>query len=338
MIKKIGSFFGKASKIISIIFLVIALVGLAGMLKMNALINEEMPQENSQVYKTLIKYLDNAETNGFEKIKPIPLLSQLDSVGIVITDQAGNIVHKTFPDKPDSLFSGMTKFNVFSDLGGFTYILDQNDNLKCLFFGKFGKSNIRNQQKLYELGNPEWNNFVLSSPNNIGMKLTRLNKAYVNSDGSFSLSRDEKMKNPVAYPCETIIVKSSAGKFNLYFFRMPHFGLFEMINEGYFAEFIIDPFSFFQENEFREIVLSDHVSIVTKHQVYRDIFFIAMIIALLISLIFVVVWVFIDAKTRSLPRLPWALLVLLTNLIGIIIYLIIRHPGSSSAIPETKNV
>jgi len=55
-------------------------------------------------------------------------------------------------------------------------------------------------------------------------------------------------------------------------------------------------------------------------------------LALLIIWIFVIVWVYRDAERRRMNGLLWALLVLIGNIIGLLIYLIVR----SDSIPALK--
>jgi endogenous inhibitor of DNA gyrase (YacG/DUF329 family) len=55
-------------------------------------------------------------------------------------------------------------------------------------------------------------------------------------------------------------------------------------------------------------------------------------LALLIIWIFVIVWVYRDAERRGMNGLLWALLVLIGNIIGLLIYLIVR----SGSIPAPK--
>jgi len=55
-------------------------------------------------------------------------------------------------------------------------------------------------------------------------------------------------------------------------------------------------------------------------------------LALLIIWIFVIVWVYRDAERRGMNGLLWALLVLIGNIIGLLIYLIVR----SDSIPSLK--
>jgi ABC-type transport system involved in multi-copper enzyme maturation permease subunit len=50
-------------------------------------------------------------------------------------------------------------------------------------------------------------------------------------------------------------------------------------------------------------------------------------LALLIIWIFVIVWVFRDAERRGMNGVLWALLVLIGNIIGLLIYLILRSNG-----------
>ncbi len=50
-------------------------------------------------------------------------------------------------------------------------------------------------------------------------------------------------------------------------------------------------------------------------------------LALLIIWIFVIVWVYRDAERRDMNGVLWALLVLLGNIIGLLIYLIVRSDG-----------
>ncbi len=50
-------------------------------------------------------------------------------------------------------------------------------------------------------------------------------------------------------------------------------------------------------------------------------------IALLIIWIFVIVWVYRDAERRGMSGILWALLVLIGNIIGLLIYLIVRSGG-----------
>jgi endogenous inhibitor of DNA gyrase (YacG/DUF329 family) len=56
-------------------------------------------------------------------------------------------------------------------------------------------------------------------------------------------------------------------------------------------------------------------------------------IALLIIWIFVIVWVYRDAERRGMNGVLWALLVLIGNIIGLLIYLIVRSGG----IPALKS-
>ena len=55
-------------------------------------------------------------------------------------------------------------------------------------------------------------------------------------------------------------------------------------------------------------------------------------LALLIIWIFVIVWVYRDAERRGMNGVLWALLVLIGNIIGLLIYLIVR----SDSIPALK--
>jgi hypothetical protein len=55
-------------------------------------------------------------------------------------------------------------------------------------------------------------------------------------------------------------------------------------------------------------------------------------LALLIIWIFVIVWVYRDAERRGMNGVLWALLVLIGNIIGLLIYLIVR----SESIPALK--
>lgn len=55
-------------------------------------------------------------------------------------------------------------------------------------------------------------------------------------------------------------------------------------------------------------------------------------LALLIIWIFVIVWVYRDAERRDMNGVLWALLVLIGNIIGLLIYLIVR----SDSIPALK--
>jgi len=57
-------------------------------------------------------------------------------------------------------------------------------------------------------------------------------------------------------------------------------------------------------------------------------------LAILIIWIFVIVWVYKDAEKRGMNGMLWALLVFIGNLIGLLIYLIVR----SDSVPETKEV
>ncbi|MBA7552946.1 hypothetical protein ES705_45525 [subsurface metagenome] len=50
-------------------------------------------------------------------------------------------------------------------------------------------------------------------------------------------------------------------------------------------------------------------------------------LALLIIWIFVIVWVYRDAERRGMNGVLWALLVLIGNIIGLLIYLIVRSDG-----------
>jgi len=61
-------------------------------------------------------------------------------------------------------------------------------------------------------------------------------------------------------------------------------------------------------------------------------------LALLALWIYVIVWVYRDAEKRGMNGLLWALLVLIGNLIGLIIYLIIRNEAAvrSAAPPAAK--
>jgi len=332
MIKKLGSFLCRNLKRICIIFLIIALAGLVGILSMNSLINNERPVDNNQSYKALIGFLKNVEANGFENINSVPLLDKQDSLGIVITDQIGNIAFKKFNNDNDAITKGMTKFNVFSDLGGFIYVFDQNNNFKYLFYGKLGHKNLRTLTKNYNNSQPlEWNNFFLSSINDAGMKMGSLSKVWINSDGDFSSISDGKNIHVIPYAIDTLIVKSDAKKFNLYYLRAPHLGLFDIIIENSYTNFIMSPFDTLKDTslELREILFTSHFNTLTRYQVLRDLFLVIMLASLIISLIFAVVWVFIDARKRNLPALPWSSLVLITNLIGFIIYLIIRQSETS---------
>jgi uncharacterized membrane protein YhaH (DUF805 family) len=57
-------------------------------------------------------------------------------------------------------------------------------------------------------------------------------------------------------------------------------------------------------------------------------FFILIIIGLFVVWILLAVWVYRDAKKRGMEATLWLLLVLLTGIIGLIVYLIVRreHP------------
>ena len=53
-------------------------------------------------------------------------------------------------------------------------------------------------------------------------------------------------------------------------------------------------------------------------------------LALVVIWIFVIVWVYRDAERRGMNGLLWALLVLIGNIIGLLIYLIVRSDGIPS--------
>jgi hypothetical protein len=61
---------------------------------------------------------------------------------------------------------------------------------------------------------------------------------------------------------------------------------------------------------------------------FRFIPFVFMPLALLALWVFVIVWVYRDAQKRGMNGLLWALLVLIGNIVGLIIYLIIRNEAS----------
>ncbi len=60
-------------------------------------------------------------------------------------------------------------------------------------------------------------------------------------------------------------------------------------------------------------------------------------LALLVLWIFVIIWVYKDAERRGMNGVLWALLVFIGNLIGLLIYLIVRSDITSAplAAPET---
>ena len=62
-----------------------------------------------------------------------------------------------------------------------------------------------------------------------------------------------------------------------------------------------------------------------------------MSLALLVIWIMVIVWVYRDAKRKAMNGFLWALLVLIGNLIGLIIYLIIRTDSSQKQSRKEEN-
>ena len=69
-------------------------------------------------------------------------------------------------------------------------------------------------------------------------------------------------------------------------------------------------------------------------------FFILFIIALFVVWILLAVWVYRDAKKRGMEATLWLLLVLLTGIIGLIVYLIVRrdHPIQQPPPPPSPSL
>lgn len=59
--------------------------------------------------------------------------------------------------------------------------------------------------------------------------------------------------------------------------------------------------------------------------VFRFIPFMFMPLALMALWVFVIIWVYRDAESRGMSGILWALLVLIGNVVGLLIYLIVRH-------------
>jgi hypothetical protein len=92
---------------------------------------------------------------------------------------------------------------------------------------------------------------------------------------------------------------------------------------------IVAPFGFLS-GAIHSLRLPDIDTIRFGPSILRFSFYSIFSIALLIIWILVIVWVYRDAERRGLNGVLWALLVLIGNIIGLLIYLIVRSDGIPS--------
>jgi len=86
----------------------------------------------------------------------------------------------------------------------------------------------------------------------------------------------------------------------------------------------------------RSINIPDMDDLYIGPHIFRYSSFSFLSFVLLIIWIFVIVWVFRDAERRGMNGVLWALLVFIGNLIGLLIYLIVRSDSLPSQIAEPK--
>jgi len=69
--------------------------------------------------------------------------------------------------------------------------------------------------------------------------------------------------------------------------------------------------------------------------VFLPFFFILIFIAIFFAIgIFLCVWVYRDAKSRGMDGTLWVIIVLIANVLGLIVYLVVREDRTKAAMPR----
>ena len=242
----------------------------------------------------------------------------------------------------------MKKFSVSSDWGGLYYIQDQDKNIRYIAYGEYGKKTLIYFQNIYDSSCLLGENIAVSPASKWSSST-----GWIDDNGELVFGGEEqKIANPMPYT-DVIIVKPKVDSYNLYAFEYSGIGfgqgvgmvldnLIYSVREGYFFSAIVDG-SLFQE--LMEVIYPDKTSIIIedslfKYQVIREIFLATAIMSLIIFWICITIWVFTDARKKKFKPLPWTALVLITNAIGLSVYLAVcpkytKCKNCSKEIPKT---
>lgn len=338
--KRAGMFFLRNSRKIAVGALIIAVIALIGMIVSISLINKEQEGYEENIYKELKKVLNSVESEKGSVEEAKKLVEDMQKkhpelFQTVITNNAGDILfsYGSLSTEQDSLLAEMKKFIVYSDMGGFSYVLDQNLNMKYIVYGELGQKNLRLMQKQYESNQGfEWNNFLLSAPGGVGKYFTGGNKIWIEDSGE--LGYDSKGTtfnglpfNPVPYT-QMITVKPKSDNYYLYTFKWEGMrfgqGAWQLYEDMRWNGLVYSFSNLFSGLLGEDMGIGTPIPAIVKYQLFREFFLILTIISILVFWLFIALWVFLDCRKKKLQPLPWAALVLITNIIGLIVYLTVR--------------
>ena len=341
IVKGISFFFVRNSKKIALSMLIIAVISLVGMFIAISLVNKEQKNYGVNVYKELKAALNSIETDKGSSEKAKLIIRGVEKkhpelFEIVVTNNAGDILFSSGVNNSEkvSFFKDMKKFKVYSDLGGFNYVFDETNKMKYLVYGEQGKKNLAMLQRY--INNNQyftWSNFLLSSPNNAGQSFAGDRRSWVEDDGNLACGEGDRNIKFLPIPnTDIIIVKPKSDKYYLYACEYSGFR-FGDIATGFFSglydyglgsvveDIVHHGFLYgFSEQEAQFI---DKMPIL-KYQIIREVFLILLILSTVIFWLFLTLWIFSDARKKKLQPLPWTALVLITNIIGLIVYLTVR--------------
>lgn len=325
LIKGTGSMIGKFSLKIAVVMGILAAISLIGLITSIELLNKEYENYDSRVYEDLKSILNDVSAGKGITDKAKALIEAVQGAHpelmvTIITKSTGEIVYSPMELK-------MKKFFLYSDIGGFNYVFDENNTLRYVVFGKYGSENMVRMQKYYDLYQSYlYTNYLLSAPYNIGKYFTGGNNGYIGDGGRFEITTPVNFKFEML-PYDVITVKPKQDDYYLYAFKYPgsNFGEDAI---GFFEEMrwsgpISTVDSYISSNPWTNGEWVKVPKIMT-YEILREVFLAALIISAIIGWMFLSLWVFRDARKRKLNPLPWTALILLTNVIGLVVYLTVR--------------